>query len=441
MSITRGLKNTLRNPVRSIAVVVILALSIGLVLTMLLARQAIMAKISSVKTNISSAITVSPAGIRGGEGGGEPLTADQIKTIKTTANVDSVALSLTDRLNSTDTNLQAAISAGSFGNRQNRSSTRPGGGSFTPPVTVTGTDSPTSLQSLGSSNTKITSGQTFDANSSANDAIVGINLASKNNLQVGSTFVAYNNTIAVIGIYDSGDNFGNSAVIMPLATLQDLTNQPGAVTSAIVRVNSVENIQTVTAALKASLGSSADVVSQLDSVDQIIAPLQNIQTLTLYSLIGSAVASVVILFFTILMLVRERRREIGVLKAIGASNSKIVVQFMSEALALVIIGAVIAVLLASFSATPITKMLAQNSQDTTAQTPVSPQTTGQGLAGGRFNRVARQSVSNIRDITATVNWKIWLYALLTTLIVAVVAGAIPAFIIAKIRPSEVMRSE
>jgi putative ABC transport system permease protein len=42
-----------------------------------------------------------------------------------------------------------------------------------------------------------------------------------------------------------------------------------------------------------------------------------------------------------LMIVRERRREIGVLKAIGSSNIRIVGQFVTEALTLTLAGSVI----------------------------------------------------------------------------------------------------
>ena len=59
--ITRGAKNAFRNNIRTLSIVVILALSIGLALTMLLARQAVQAKIDSVKSSIGNTITVSPA--------------------------------------------------------------------------------------------------------------------------------------------------------------------------------------------------------------------------------------------------------------------------------------------------------------------------------------------------------------------------------------------
>src|SRR4051812_36604108 len=106
--ITRGMRGALRSPVRSGAIVAMLAISIGLILAMLVARTSVNAKISEVKATTATALTINPAGIQGGMGGGDPLTADQVKTIRNTAHISSVAATLTDQLGTSDTNLTAS---------------------------------------------------------------------------------------------------------------------------------------------------------------------------------------------------------------------------------------------------------------------------------------------------------------------------------------------
>ena len=118
--ISRGVKNALRSPLRSGAIVLMLAISIGLILSMLVARSSVESKISDVKALTATNVSVSPAGVSGFEGGGDPLTADQVKTITSTAHVKSVVSTLTDQLGSTDTNLTASLELGSFGMRQQR---------------------------------------------------------------------------------------------------------------------------------------------------------------------------------------------------------------------------------------------------------------------------------------------------------------------------------
>ena len=78
-------------------------------------------------------------------------------------------------------------------------------------------------------------------------ALVGKDLATKNNLSVGSTFTAYGQTITVKGIYDTGNTFTNAGVIMPLPALQTLSSQDGDVTSAIVTVDSVDHLDATVA--------------------------------------------------------------------------------------------------------------------------------------------------------------------------------------------------
>src|SRR5690242_12956546 len=115
--ISRGIRNAFRNTVRSGSIIIILALSIGLVIAMLAARQAVQDKIASVKANTGNTITVSPAGVRGFDGGGNPLTSDQLAKVAKISHVTKVVETLNDRLTSSDTSLKSGIDPGSLGNR------------------------------------------------------------------------------------------------------------------------------------------------------------------------------------------------------------------------------------------------------------------------------------------------------------------------------------
>ncbi|QQR52754.1 hypothetical protein IPG36_01370 [bacterium] len=66
---TRGVRNAFRNTIRTGSIVLILALSIGLIIAMLAARQAVNTKIESVKNAVGNTVTIAPAGVQGFEGG------------------------------------------------------------------------------------------------------------------------------------------------------------------------------------------------------------------------------------------------------------------------------------------------------------------------------------------------------------------------------------
>ncbi|HZL07859.1 MAG TPA: FtsX-like permease family protein, partial [Candidatus Dormibacteraeota bacterium] len=268
-----------------------------------------------------------------------------------------------------------------------------------------------------------------------NVALVGSSLASKNNLKVGSTFTAYNTSITVVGIFDAGNTFSNNQVIMPLATAQTLSGQAGDITSATVNVDSITNVNGVTSSVEKTLGSAADVTNAAATAQQTVAPLQNIQTISLYSLVGAVVAGAVIILLTMIMIVRERRREIGVLKAIGASSAKVMFQFMTEAVTLTVLGAVIGIGLGVAAGNPITKLLVNNSTSITASAPG-------GFGGGAVRRGFGGGFRNsLSSIHASVGWSIILYGFAAAIIIAVAGSAIASFFIAKVRPAEVMRAE
>jgi putative ABC transport system permease protein len=468
--ITRGFRNAFRNNVRTFSIVIILSLSIALALSMVLARGAVERKIESVKTSIGNTVTVVPAGIRGFEGGGEPLTAEQITSIKGLAHISNIVESLSDRLSSDNTSLKSAIDAGSLGERFKDNSgfriknpdamtfqamPKEGTGEkatleFTPPISISASTDLSVSDAAKDGTVMLSSGAAFDANSAENVALVGKSLAEKNSLKVGSTFTAYGAEIKVVGVYDTGNTFTDNAVVMPLKTLQKLSNQEGQLSSATVKVDSIINVNGVVAALKNKLGDKADVTSQQSEAEEALVPLENIKTISLFSLVGAVIAGSAIILLTMVMIVRERRREIGVLKAIGASNIRVMSQFMTEAITLTIIAAVIGIALGVIGGNPITKVLVNNSSSTNSNS-----TNGRSVGGGavvmergstddgpkRLNETLGLSKQNLKDVHAVVGWDILLYGLGSALLIAVAGSAAAALLIAKIRPAEVMRVE
>lgn len=451
--VTRGVRNAFRNNIRTFSIVLILGLSIGLALAMLVARASVENKIESVKGSIGNTISISPAGARGFEGGGEPLTAAQIKTVSTTANVTGVTSTLSDRLTTSNSDLESAVDAGSLGNRQANNNgvevqtpppdlpigaaTESGATTqtrtFTPPVTITGTDVITD-STYGGSSVTFTSGAAVDPTKDENTAVVGKALAEKNGLNIGSTFQAYGKTITVAGIYDAGNAFANNGVIMSLVSLQRLSDQAGSVTSVTATVNSIDNVEAATTAITTALGDAADVVSNQDTAATAVEPLESVKTISTFSLIGAVGAGAIIILLTMVMIVRERRREIGVYKAIGASNLKIMFQFMSEAVTLTLLAMIAGIIIGAAAASPITEVLVNNSS--------SSSQTAQGGGGPRGLRgFGGGALTNARNVQADVGIEILAYGFGAAMLIAVIGSALPALLISKVRPAEVMRAE
>lgn len=467
--VSRGIKNAFRSPLRSGATILMLAISIGLVLSMLVARSSINTKIEEVKSSTGTSITISPAGMMGMSGNGNALTADNLATIKSTEHIESTTASLTDQLGTDETNLTSSQELGNLGARQQRfdssnsssSQNETSSETKTPPegsggpamgrITVIGTSSPDSVSTDGGS-LNISSGETIDGNSSDLVALVGTSLAEKNSLSVGDTFTIYSNTVTVKGIYETGNTFQDSNIIVPLTTLQNLTDQSGAISSVTAKVDSSDNVDTTVEALKSSLGDSIDITSEAEMIANSVESLSSIASLALAGVIGAAVAGAVIVLLSMIIIVRERRREIGVIKAIGGTDKKVILQFITEALSLTIVSAIIGLVFGVLVSGPMTTSLTETSSTSKVSSDKSsapggssssdkPSNSGSEKMGEIMERGAQQLGNNFTQVTSSVTPEVFVIAIGITFLIAIIGSAVPAWIIAKVRPSEVLKAE
>jgi putative ABC transport system permease protein len=460
-------RNAFRNTIRSVGVIAILAVAIALAISMLIARDAVNTKISAVRASTGTTITVTPKGFFGFQGGGTPLTNADVAKLTTLDNVSDVKASLSERLESSSTSLKSGITAGSLGQRfggsggsfSNATGTSgASSGTFTIPVTFTGTNSPGDALTggaIGGGTEKLTAGHSFTADSTAKVAIVGKAIASANNLKVGSTFTAWGSPVTVVGIYDAGSTFANNGVVMPLATVQTLAGATGQVTTITVVASSIDAVPTVTKQIESTLGSAASVTSEQSTAQAQLAPLNSVKTISTYTLVGAVVAAGIILLLSMLMIVRERRREIGVLKAIGAPDKSVIGQFIAESTTFTVLGAIAGLILGIILASPITSMLiSSNSTSSTsfggfaggfrgAGGPPSGGATPSGSGGGGFGgfRGFHGISSTITQVHTSVGLSTLAFAFLAAVVIAAIGSTVAVANIVRIRPAEVLRSE
>ncbi len=435
-SIIRGLKNVLRSPLKTVGIVLILGLAMTVALIMLMANQVVEKRIKDVKGNLGNLVTVSPKGIFGFEGGGELLNESDLTPISSINHVSLVSLSLQAR--PTSTSLTSAIEPGSFGERfGSRRIEQALPGSRQEPTTVafvslsaTGTNLVGSLPSslgLGETTPTLTDGRYFTSeDAGAQVAIVGKDLATKNGLQIGSTFQLEEQTFTVVGIFDSGALFGNNALYLPLQTTQTIFDLAGKSSTATVTVDSLSNAEGVVNEIGTLLGDKADVSSELDRISAALSPLESISQTTRVAVIGAIVSGVVIIFFSMLITVRQRIKEIGILKAIGASNFHLVTQFVTETMAVSLSAAVLATGLSLAAGNAIVGGLVQQSAE------VGRNGFAQGVGRFFFGDIESLQIFNL---------DVLVYALLIAIGVGILGSIIPALIASRLKPAEVIRLE
>ena len=99
--VSRGIRNAFRNGIRTVSVILILSLSIGLSLTMLVANKAVANKITTVKSSIGTTVTISPAGFSPGSQANNTLTTGQLDEVSKLVHVTALDETLGDRLSTT----------------------------------------------------------------------------------------------------------------------------------------------------------------------------------------------------------------------------------------------------------------------------------------------------------------------------------------------------
>lgn len=151
--------------------------------------------------------------------------------------------------------------------------------------------------------------------------------------------------LRIVGMYASGYIFGDLQLFMPVDTFRSVYGTDQGISWLFVKVDSVENVPLVAQRLREAVGDVADIL-----VPESAAVFTATTSRTVKQLSGAggffAIAlMVIVVFFVLLMTVRERAREIGTLKAIGASDGGVTVQFLTEAVALSLLGGALGLLL------------------------------------------------------------------------------------------------
>jgi putative ABC transport system permease protein len=415
--IRRAVLNLVRSPLRTVAVTLLLAVSIGLALIMATVHGATQNQLGSISGEVGTEITIQSAGSYGPMGGGEPLAQEDIDKLSDIDQVASVQASVQTQYNGDS--LDSAVDAGSLG-----------GGGQRPPgfrmgIAVMGfsgaAENPTLM---GGSTMEIVEGSYFTSDD-ADVMLVGQDLADKNSLEIGSTVDIEGTSVEVIGFYDSGTVFGNNMLVMPIATTERLFDLDG-VTSVTVEADDVKNVDEVVTSIREVFPEDvADITTAQDMYERIGSSVTNANSISTIGMIVAFVVAGVVVLFSVLLMVRQRVKEIGILKAIGASNWRIGLQFSLETLAVSVVGAIIGALIAYPLAQKVAELM------------VAGPGGGPSGQGGIFADVG----GSIGSVDVALSPTIFLYALAIAAALAIVASVLPAWFIARVRPTEVLRNE
>jgi putative ABC transport system permease protein len=143
----------------------------------------------------------------------------------------------------------------------------------------------------------------------------------------------------------------NSTVFVPTAAAHLITGNHSNILQILVKANNVKNIDAVSNGINAALMKNHQQVENFTVLKQyqLLGITNNIvSTITVFTTALAAISLLVGgigIMDIMLVSVSERTREIGIRKAIGATNRQILNQFLVEGLALTITGGIIGTIL------------------------------------------------------------------------------------------------
>ena len=250
-------------------------------------------------------------------------------------------------------------------------------------------------------------------------------------IKAGGTVTLLNQTFRVIGV-EGYTPLNETAAYMNLNDIWAITNNTGNATSLKVFADDVYNVEAVAGKIsimypELSVTFSASLVYsiiqmqaqtnvQLEMARATLSQIQNTGKIEIATV--TAVLAALVLFI-MLYTVRERTREIGTLKALGASSTAILGQFMFEGVLLSFIAGVVGIAIGTVGASSFAGLLLP-----------SPTQTGVSIG-----------TDSSASIAVTITPELILLGLGTAILLGALGSLYPAWRAARTRPAEAMMYE
>jgi putative ABC transport system permease protein len=198
----------------------------------------------------------------------------------------------------------------------------------------------------------------------AKDVVFGADAANDVGLtadMLGQTVKLNGQDFRLVGVLDDQAGFGTGRrVYVTLDSARKLFSQYPYVSSIVIQANTPEQVDalqvTADSLLRERYGLGTDTEARYTITNQasLIAAVSSITDTLGLLLTGIAAISLIVggigIMNIMLVSVRERTREIGVRRAIGAKQSNILTQFLIEAIVLSLAGGVVGLILGQIAA-------------------------------------------------------------------------------------------
>lgn len=244
------------------------------------------------------------------------------------------------------------------------------------------------------------------------DAVIGLTVAKQFDLKPGSSIVIRGESLKVLGILAETGGRDDAGIFLPMPLAQRLFKANNQVSYVAVKVDNVAETEAFIEKIRETV--SLGVVSDKQMLKSVLGIVGTVNiTLQLIAAV-SVLAAAFGIVNTMMAATYERKREIGILQALGASRRTIFSLFMMESGIYGVIGGITGVFFGLMAATVATPYIAQNAFTTAVK----------GSGSG-----------SLLDV------KVIILSILFSAVVAVLSGIYPAWRAARLTPVEAISYE
>lgn len=300
-----------------------------------------------------------------------------------------------------------------------------------------------------------------EADSGSAVALIEQTLAEENNLKVGDTISVKNPRdeslkleLKIKGIYktesvgsDTGMDFTAmipyNKLYVPYSAASLIKGSEGTIDSAIFYIDDPAEMESFIAQAKKESSIDFDTF-KLDADDQLyqqmVGPIENVASFSNNIVYLVSIAGAIILGLIVMMSIRERKYEMGVLLAIGERRWKLAGQFIVEILLVAAISLGIATVSGNEVAKKVSDQLLkqelQSAEQVTA--PESFRGRGMGFAGGGMPGVQIEQTETIEEMDVSVTGDDLTLLVMIGMLIAIVSALLPSLTVLRLQPKTIL---
>lgn len=178
-----------------------------------------------------------------------------------------------------------------------------------------------------------------------NEIILGKAASQKINKNVGDVMQISGEEFKITGIYETGDFQQDNGAFISLNKLQELEKKDNKITMIFVKLNNNANLDQITKLIDDTYPKELMTIKSMEDFNKVDSGLKTIDTASwAISLLAIAIGGIGVVN-TMVMSVFERTREIGVLKAVGWKNRRILGMILGESVVLTLVAGLVGIIM------------------------------------------------------------------------------------------------